>query len=507
MKRASIILLTVLLLVPLGCKEKPEPYVGSPAIELTVESVTHSTVKLAIKSLYTDEVWLLCRTGDTLPSADEVTALGQKADGDAHTITGLVPGTRYMVFGVGRNSSGAVSKVEKAEFVTMVEAGDLYSWEKGRDGAPFFADITLCTGGGRPNSNAWFSIPENWDSNRFAPHVSFVDYEGDEKWLFQAFLAITGIDMEGKNYGINNNGRLSADKASWEALLAYWMDKGGAFDQLDAAIDAAGKRIGGTVPTRFVVMEMPDPIMFERFTDKSSSTTYWGALDGELLDFSKIDDQIRALEWYIDTARARFAALAPEHLQLAGFYILSEELVAKTDGWNYQYKRWDRILPPVGEFLNARNEGLYWIPYLGADGTDIWQSLGIDFAWLQPNHYWDYNNEKPIAKAFQQMLSLGMGMELEFEYSMVEEVMKTPGIMGPDGAGNYVFTLKDVPTLRARFQDYMTGYRTFGLYGKYPIALYSGSNALWQLANSKENDDIAMYRELCRFIIENPLRK
>ena len=159
--------------------------------------------------------------------------------------------------------------------------------------------------------------------------------------------------------------------------------------------------------------------------------------------------------------------------------------MAKTDGYNYKYKRWDRIIPPVAEYLNARNEGLYWIPYLGADGTDIWQTLGIDFAWLQPNYYWDYNGDKPIGKAFTAMKNYGMGIELEFEYSMVEEVMNTPGIMGPDGAGNYVFTLKDVPSLRSRFREYMDGYKSAGLYGKKPIALYSGSNAMYQLGKSK----------------------
>ena len=478
-----------------------------PAIQLSVTQVTHGSATVKVESLYTRAVYLRCSSEGEIPSEESVVSEGTLAEGDLVRFTGLMPGTKYIVYGVGVGKYNVYSKVEQAEFVTGIEAGDLYAWEKGRDGAPFFADLTLCTGGGVPNSNSWFSIPATWDRGRFSPHVSFIDDDSNEKWLFEAFLAITGIDMEGKNYGINNNGRLSADKASWEALLAYWMDKGGAFDELDAAIDEAAARIGGTVPTRYVVMEMPDPIMFERFTDKSSSTTYWGSLEGNLLDFSKIDDQVRALEWYIDTARARFAALAPKHLELAGFYILSEELVAKTDSWNYPYKRWDRILPPVGEFLDARNEGLYWIPYLGADGTDMLQQLGIDVAWLQPNYYWDYNNAKPIAQACKQMASLGMGMELEFEYSMVEEVMKTPGIMGPDGAGNYVFTLKDVPSLRARFREYMDAYKAAGLYGKRPVALYSGSNALWQLAQSKENDDIAMYRELCRFISENPLRK
>ena len=504
MKRFPILM--VLLLVASCSREEPSASDPAPAIRLTVGEVTHSTAAIRVESLYATEVFVRLSQETELPDAETVIAEGTRAENGAVRFEGLTPGTKYGVAAVGVGPGGR-SKVERTELVTGVESGDLYAWEKGRDGAPFFADITLCTGGGVPNSNAWFTVPTEWDSARFAPHVSFIDDDGSEYWLFEAFLAITGIDMEGNNYGINNNGRTSANKASWEALASYWMDKGGAFDALDRAISAAAVRIGQPPKKRLVVMEMPDPIMFERFTDKNSSTTYWGALNGNLLDFSKVDDQIRALEWYIDRVREKFNALAPANLELAGFYILSEELVATTDGWNYQYKRWDRILPPVSQYLDARNEGLYWIPYLGADGTSLWKQLGIDQAWLQPNYYWDYNGEKPIAKTFQQMAALGMGMELEFEYSMVEQVMKTPGIMGPDAAGNYLFTLKDVPSLRARFREYMSGYKAAGLYGKFPIALYSGSNALFQLAQSSENDDIAMYRELCRYIRENPLRK
>lgn len=504
MKRIPILM--VLLLVASCSREEPSASDPVPAIRLTVGEVTHSTAAIRVESLYATEVFVRLSQEAELPDAETVIAEGTRAENGAVRFEGLIPGTKYGVAAVGVGPGGR-SKVERAELVTGVESGDLYAWEKGRDGAPSFADITLCTGGGTPNSNAWFSIPARWNRDRFAPHVSFIDDDGNEYWLFEAFLAITGIDMEGRNYGINNNGRLSANKASWEALASYWMDKGGAFDELDAAIGEAATRIGGPVPTRYVVMEMPDPIMFERFSDKSSSTTYWGTLEGNLLDFSKVDDQIRALEWYIDYIREKFNAIAPAHLELAGFYILSEELVASPDGWNYQYKRWDRILPPVARYLDARNEGLYWIPYLGADGTSQWKQLGINRAWLQPNYYWDYNGEKPITRAFQQMAALGMGMELEFEYSMVEQVMKTPGIMGPDAAGNYVFTLQDVPSLRARFREYMDGYRAAGLYGQYPLALYSGSNALYQLANSAENDDIAMYRQLCRYIIQNPLRQ
>ena len=219
-----------------------------------------------------------------------------------------------------------------------------------------------------------------------------------------------------------------------------------------------------------------------------------------------MEDQIAALKWYIDLCRAQFARIRWLNIELAGFYILSEELVAKPGGWNYDQKRWDRILSKIGEYLNERNEGLYWIPYRGADGTDMWRELGINQAWLQPNYYWDYNNEKPIKESFKMMKDLGMGLELEFEYSMVGSLMQTPGIMGPDGSGQYVFTSKDVPSLRARFREYMDGFKESGMYGKYSIALYSGSNAMYQLAASEDQEDKKVYLELCHFIADSPLK-
>lgn len=504
MKRFFLFALCLLLCV--SCVEKEPAYRGAPALQLKVVATTHTTATILIESLNTDSVYLLCTNSETVPLADEVLADGIPTDADTVYLSGLIASTKYYAYAVGLQGKDKRSSVVCAEFSTGIIAGDLYSWEAARGEVKVPADITLCTGGGVPNSNAWFSIPQNWDAARFAPHVSFEDGAG-EHWLFDAFLAISGTDASGNNYGINNNGRISADKASWENFASYWLDKGGAFDELDKAVSDVARRIGNPPSKRQVVMMAPDPVMFERFTDKNSSTTYWGTLDGNTLDFSKIDDQIKSYTWYADLCRKKFNDLAPKHLELVGFYILSEELVAKTDGWNYQYKRWDRILPPFGEYLNERNEGLFWIPYRKADGTDMWQDLGINFAWLQPNYYWDYNNDQPISGAFPLIKQWGMGIELEFEYSMVEEVMNTPGIMGPDGGGNYVFTLKDVPSLRARFREYMNGYKSAGLYGKKPVALYSGSNAMYQLGMSKNASDNEIYLELCRFIADNPLKK
>ena len=476
------------------CGGKGPAYEAAPAVEITVTEVSYTTTGFLVKSIHTDAVYVLCTKADASPpAAGTVRGEGIPVQDGAVVLDGLSPGTDYCAWAVGCLGE-QYSKVEKALFHTRM--GTL----------PVFADLTLCTGGGRPNSNAWFSIPSGWDEARFAPHVSYSDEDG-EHWLFDAFLAITGIDPEGKTFCIPTNTAESADKASWEALASYWLDPGGAFEALERQIAAVETRIGPPARKRQVIMMIPDPVMFRRFSDKSSSTTYWGALDGNQLDFSRIDDQILALKWYIDRCREKFNALAPAHLSFAGFYIISEELVAEPSGWNYAYKRWDRILPKVSDYCHEADQGLYWIPYRGADGCSLWKELGIDQAWLQPNYYWNGTSAKAISDACALMKTYGMGMELEFEYSMVAETMSIPGIMGPDEAGRYVFQAKDVPMLRARFREYMDGYKAAGLYGKSPLALYSGSNALYQLGTSKDPDDLAMYRELCRFITQSPLKK
>ena len=110
---------------------------------------------------------------------------------------------------------------------------------------------------------------------------------------------------------------------------------------------------------------------------------------------------------------------------------------------------------------------------------------------MQPNYYWDDSGKNPMAPTFSEIGRLGMGLELEFEYSMVA------GINGKSSAEKY----------RARFREYLEWARSSGVYGTRPLALYSGTDAMHQLASSKDNGDIAMYHELCRFIIESPLKK
>ena len=369
---------------------------------------------------------------------------------------------------------------------------------------PSFADLDLV--------GYYHREPRVWDAERLAPHVSYVDRTGRERWLFEGFLFIEAYDhARDLTMSIAPSGH-SARKESWEDQLQLWLGPEGGVANLDKACAAAAGRIGDPARKRVVIITLPDAIMLEHFADKDSPTKYWGSVDGEELDFATVEGQMTALRWYIDKAREMFAALDCKYLQLGGFYVVSEDLPVEfgeteAESFNWKYKRWESIVPQLSEYCHAAGEGLYWIPYHMAAGYKYWKRLGFDMAWMQPNWYWDLRNPEahPFDKTLEAVKQYGMGMELEFEYSAVEEVMRVAK-QGPDGAGKMVFTDADTPGLQNQLREYMRRFKEAGLYGVAPLALYSGSNALTQLASSSVPEDIALYQDLCDFIAGSPLR-
>ena len=434
-------------------------------------------------------------------------------------LTGLDEGKTYNI---GVQSIGSQRRYDSeiiwAEDIYIPESG-MYDWEKARTGIATFADMDLLPGGIINRQ------PRSWDENRMKPHVTFIDENGNEQWLHEAFLFFGSEDAEaGTVFHIPDGQNRSADKESWKRFADWWLDGQGAAKILEQTISNAKARIGDPGFRHKVVISMPDPIMLEYFYDKNSSTTYWGQIDGRQLDFSKTEDQILAYKWYIDYVRKCWNDASLKHLELAGFYIISEILVARSDGWNYKNKKWDKILPSVASYLHEMKYGMYWIPYYQADGYDMTSKLGIDYTWLQPNKYWDYpekKQKKSWAWVFSTMSTYGHGMEIEFEgshgeagwsqyesgvertsSSILETVRTDNDAQGtPKGSPN-PHAARNKQLLR----DYMAEFKKAGYYGKARIATYSGTNAMYELATSPDAKDREMYLEYCRFIADNPLR-
>lgn len=441
-------------------------------------------------------------------------------------LDGLEPRTEYCLEVVGSNA-GARSAPQTLTFVTGAgpqgpggdngASEDLYPWEKSRTGVPSVADLTLISGG-HHNSN-----PPAWTVSRMSSHVVFRDENDTPHWLFDAFLFIDGNDALTGRTLVLGNGLHSADQACWTRQLEFWLGPDGVAKTLDAAVASSG--LGKPSRPRYVIMSIPDPIRYEYFSDKSSSTTYWGSVNGSILDFSNPEDQIKACIWFVDKAREMFAQLELKNVELLGFYVLSEELPlspafyesvgkrpvtverdGEDDTFNWQYKNWEIIVPAVADYVHNCREGLYWIPYFLAPGARVWKELGFDACFMQPNHYWDTANQHPMNKTIGAIRnSAGMGMELEFEYTLVYDIMKD-GRTGPDSAGNPTFTYADIPALWGRLGEYMSSFSEYGFYGERPLALYSGTDALHQLASSKEASDREKYLSIGNYIINSPLK-
>lgn len=515
MRRITRILVCIILLLTC-CKEKEPAYTPNPVIEISFDRFDGETLFVNVRSISTDAVYAIaCGKDDPVPTAQDIARDGFIAENGKIAIAGLRQKTEYTVYGAGVFGE-KYSKVVSFSVTTP----SIYPWEAARTEIPEFADLDLLPGG------VTFKTPNRWDEDRLTPHVSFTDEDGKEKWLHEAFLFIGGEDAKrNRLLCIPDGKQQSGNQDSWKDFADYWLAEGGAADVLDRTVSNTIARIGKPSFRHKVVMTMPDPIMLEYFYDKASSTTYWGEVYGRQLDFSDTADQILAYIWYIDYVRESWNRIRPENLELAGFYILSEILVAKPSGWNYRYKRWDKILPEVSEYLHEMHYGLYWIPYYQADGYDMTKELGIDYTWLQPNKYWDYpekEQKKSWSWVFNTMNIYGHGMEIEFEGSHGEPGWSQYEQGVPRTSSSILETVrtdndaqgtpKGRPNPQAArnkqlLRDYMNEFRNAGHYGKSRIATYSGTNAMYELATSPDQKDKEMYLEYCRFIVDSPLRQ
>ena len=399
--------------------------------------------------------------------------------------------------------------------VTWVE--DVTITASAPDELPVPSAMSLIYGGSEDRN------PFEWTQDRWQSHVSYKDNSGDEHWLFDAFLCNESALYNGNwSFVLQGlSGTYSGTKEKWSSLLDYWFDGGsfsyqsgywnkngwnayntdwsalqpitlscGGLDNLEKAIAATASRIGEPSTKRYVVIGLPEPIYFKNFYrgvngqdmgENFTSTTYWGSLNGTTLDFSKADDRVAAVSWYMDEIERRFDAQNYQYLELLGFYILEESLSTTTSSYRNAYKLHQTTIPKIAAHAHEMGKGLYWIPYNGAESYTKWKTLGFDMAYYQPGYY--FNASQNLDAAINTLLDQGMGMELEFSHTAVAALM---------GA--------DAEAYQSRVREYLSRSKSLGVYGNRPLAVFSSTNAWQQLATSKDERDKALYQELCAYL-------
>ena len=301
-----------------------------------------------------------------------------------------------------------------------------------------------------------------WTTNQLKPYL-YREKSGKTEWLFDGFLFLEIFDSVEKYDYDPGFGNKTAGKEQWEWLLNRYFAKQKGPDALEALLDSLAKKGKKPVRPRQVIISIPCPV--NGFTD-------WGELNGKNLDFNNTDDQLKAACWFIDEVLKKWNEKNYQHIKLGGFYWVHEDAVQS-----------DEAIPFVKKYLEAKNYELFWIPYWGAKGKGEWEKLGFDFAWQQPNYFFETDIPKQrLADACSFAKEHQMGLEMEFD----ERVTK--------------------PEFRARFYDYVNAFKENNVWKRYPVAYYEGGGAWMQMVNSNDPEMKKMVDTLGNLVVERQTR-
>ena len=265
----------------------------------------------------------------------------------------------------------------------------------------------------------------------------------------------------------------AAAQADWLKLINYYFSEGHAIDAIEQSVEEVARTLGAPATKRQVIISIPNPIVYKNPIAETGGTTYWGVVNGRVMDFSDEEDQFLACKWYIDRVLERYAGKRYKYVELAGFYWVTEE--SKTSS---------RLLNRVSSYLAEKRYSLCWIPYFHAPGYTSWKEKGFSYAYYQPNYFFSIKIPyERLRTACAEAAAAGMDMEVEFDEAALENF----------GRGS-------------RLRDYMTVFRESGHWAESRLAYYQGQKALRALKYSDNEKDQALYHDFCNFVVTRPCR-
>ena len=361
--------------------------------------------------------------------------------------------------------------------IPPVSESGLYDFEKSHVEITAPSDMVLMYGGGHHRT------PYRWSTDYVKDYVIYLDKDNKPHWLFDGFLFLEFMDAgqggSGKTFitGYQYDGKWlpSASKVEWQMLADYYFYPQMGLDAVENAVAEAVKSLGVPKEKRKIVIGIPEPIVHLNSHQTSGGTSYWGEIDGKKLDFASKNDRIAAVVWFIDRIRENFSKKGYKYIDLSGFYWVAEKATQTAD-----------IMPVIASYLNGMNYSFNWIPYFNADGATNWEEYGFNYAYLQPNYF--FNNSVPYSRltsACKLAKTHGMDMEVEFDGNALAS-----------NAGN-----------GQRLRDYMEVMKNEGIWAGSRLAYYQGSHALRWLKYSSNSEDQTLYHDFCEWVTTRPVRE
>lgn len=241
----------------------------------------------------------------------------------------------------------------------------------------------------------------HWSWDRFARLLAYYDRPSDQKGgepvdlFFDSFLFIGYEWYDDKSFwpGINK----PMNKTDWFTFLNMQLNIGVAnLERAAANIStilpfSRGSHScanSGIITSAILTIPYPDP-----------RQEHFGAIEdnGTSLNFSKQDDRIAAVNWYVSQAWTAWNEMQFNHVTLQGFYWFMEKIEQSYND-SELVRTTSASIKSISPSLNFA-----WIPYFqpGDHSLPKWKELGFDFVTLQPN--FAFNNVS--AGLFVQLLS------------------------------------------------------------------------------------------------------
>lgn len=306
----------------------------------------------------------------------------------------------------------------------------------------------------------------DWTPDEMRPYVVHTNQSNEKDWFFDGFLFLEFQDGAGYNYNPGYSGNKEARKQEWEWLSDRLFEDGKAIKALNACIAEAKEELGEPSFRHKVVIGLPEPFLNQQD---------WGKLNNVSLDFSKRDDRIFACKWYIDLICEKFKESNVDHLQLEGFYWVSEQMSTN-----------DFITAEVGDYIRSKGQKFYWIPYYMSNGYSQWKDYGFDIAYLQPNYFFNKKiGEERVRNACELAFTHNMGMEMEFDARALH-----------DSKENH----------RDRLVNYINTFKEQNVFKNSSIAYYEGGRGIYQFSQSSNPKDREMMDILHSLIRERRIR-
>lgn len=302
-----------------------------------------------------------------------------------------------------------------------------------------------------------------WSSDQLKPYL-YRERSGKTEWLFDKFLFLEIFDNIQKYNYDPGFGYKTAGKEQWQWLLNRYFALQKGPDALEFLLDSLSKQGKTPIRQREVVISIPCPV---------NGFTEWGELNGKKMNFNNPEDQEKAACWFIDEAIKKWNEKNYKHIKLSGFYWVHEDAAQSSEAIAF-----------VRKYLEKKNYQLLWIPYWGAEGKGGWQKLGFDFAWQQPNYFFETTIPKQrLTDACSFAKEHRMGLEMEFD----ERVSKSE--------------------FRERFYDYVNSFKENHVWSLCPVAYYEGGGAWLQMVNSSDPEMKKMVDILGDIIVERQLKE